>query len=66
MGSAVKFLAPVKEMAEELWKESAGKSGPELSDLVGKIMMKGGYNPQDSKIRTEIGEIFRQISRSVG
>ncbi len=61
---ALKKKMPVAEMAEELSAKAHGLSGPELVELVTKIMKEGGYDPQDSDIRNKIGNIYKQ-SRSV-
>ncbi len=56
----IKIKTP-EEMAEDIHAASRGASGPELADLVSKIMKENGYAPQDPVVRNQIGASFRRL-----
>lgn len=52
---------PVDDMARTLYVEGTGMSGPELSDLVSKILKDGGYSPQDTETRKALGRAYQAL-----
>lgn len=53
------------EIAEEIYRRDVGLSGSELSDLVTKVMKENRDDPQDEKLRSEIGRIFKELRRRI-
>ncbi len=50
-----------EDMAGEIYRRGSNLSASEMSELVSRVMKEHGYDPNDKKLRVEIGKIYRRI-----
>ena len=51
----------IEEMGIEIYQRGVGASGPELVDLVTKVMSANRDDPRDRNLRKKIGLAFRDL-----